>query len=451
MAKGKTVSKKGMLKSKKRGGAVKLTEGPLDSASHSEMSNSQLSKHINIMQNRMNDYHEKLSSEQKKYERKAVELKDNREEYEAERARKLEKIEQLKIVNKNNDAEDARTSLKIAKDAVESIWDRFMGFLITMGNFFNNLSEKIRGWFDSLLNNEGTRTAKGIILMLIAFLLVVGLIIAFIFFMWWLINPDADIFKGNQEKDNAEEGEEECTNATEINIGNFGMISRFNQMLGKTYDKIGSYRPEFPTIPNTPAFNILNPFGGIQDYANFGMRKFLNSDLVTAAQRNLGTLRPPVPILTSRSTLESGRSDNVIMIDAKLINNSEVLNDRSIIISKTAINIAKPDDITWKMPENDYRNQDFSKVPDSLKNMKDENDISLNDKKSIIIPWMKKNNNYRLSCSDAYFENNIDEKANILIDSQDGKTCTFNIESKAVSYTEPKDRYKYTQDLSTFL
>jgi hypothetical protein len=63
-------------KSRKRGGAVKLTEGPLDSATHSELSNEQLSKHINIMQNRRKSYHDKLLSEKEKYENKAQLLLD---------------------------------------------------------------------------------------------------------------------------------------------------------------------------------------------------------------------------------------------------------------------------------------------------------------------------------------------------------------------------------------
>ena len=62
-----------------------------------------------------------------------------------------------------------------------------------------------------------------------------------------------------------------------------------------------------------------------------------------------------------------------------------------------------------------------------------------------------KDNFYSLSCNDAYFNNKTKEKANILIDSDDHTTCTFDINSKTKSYKEPSIRKTFVNDLSDFL
>lgn len=428
-------------KSRKRGGAIKLTEGPLDSATHSELSNEQLSKHINIMQERRKSYHDKLLSEKEKYENKAQILLDKKKNYqqnlEKKRLERLQKRNVDVVINADKSRASVQASLHILKNIAIAI----QTFFKALWEILCEIVKAIKGFFNT--NNS----LMAILLMLFAFILV----IAFLLFLIWLIWPAKveSWFRGGKEK--LEEGgdaeDDECKNVTEINISNFGIISKFNNLLGNKYDKMTSYRPKFPSVSNNGAFSILNPFDGIKSVATDLKTMVSNSEI----GRRVSSIFPPPVTRMSRGILSNGRSDNVTMIDASIINNDNVLNETDIIISKTSINIGKPEDIKWKMPENDYRNKDFNKVPDSLKNLKDENNISLNDKKSIIIPWKKKNNKYKLSCSDAYFENNVDEKANILIDNQDDTTCTFDVNSKALSYNEPKERYKYAQDLSTFL
>jgi len=432
-----------MKKSRKQGGAIKLTEGPLDSATHSELSNEQLSKHINIMQNRRKSYHDKLLSEKEKYENRAQILLDKKKNYEQNlEKRRLERLEKRNVDVAIN-ADKSRASVQASLHILKSIAIAIQTFFKALWEILCKIAKAIKGFFKT------DNPLMAAILMFLAFLLV----IAFLLFLIWLIWPSKveSWFRGGKEK--VEEGgdaeDDECKNVTEINISNFGIISKFNNLLGNKYDKISSYRPKFPSISNNNngIFNILNPFDGIKSVATNLQTMISNSEV----GRRVSSIFPPPVTRTSRGILSNGRSDNVTMIDASVINNDNVLNETDIIISKTSINIGKPEDIKWQMPENDYRNKDFNKVPDSLKNMKDENNISLNDKKSIIIPWKKKNNKYKLSCSDAYFENNVDEKANILIDNQDDTTCTFDVNSKALSYNEPKERYKYAQDLSTFL
>ena len=440
-------------KSRKRGGAIKLTEGPLDSATHSEMSNEQLSKHVNIMQNRRKSYHDKLLSEKEKYENKAQMLLNKKKTYEDN----LEQRRQEKLEKRNIDAQTSAEKSKASIQAALNILRKIGNAIKLFVKAILNVLKKFIQWIGKFFSTKSAlmKLIVSILLMILAFLLV----IAFLIFLIWLIWPskvESWFRRDKKEKDEDGDGdgdgdEDECKNVTEINISNFGIISKFNNLLGNKYDKISSYRPSFPSVPNTGVFNILNPLDGIkngfQNVAGDLKRMTINSEV----GRRVSSIFPPPVTKISRGVLSTGRSDNVTMIDASVINNDKILDDTDIIISKTSINIGKPEDLKWTMSEKDYKNKDFNKVPDSLKNLKDENNISLNDKKSIVIPWKKKNNKYKLSCSDAYFENNVDEKAKILIDNHDDKTCTFDITNKATSYNESKERYKYAQDLSTFL
>jgi hypothetical protein len=154
---------------------------------------------------------------------------------------------------------------------------------------------------------------------------------------------------------------------------------------------------------------------------------------------------------TVRNTIES-RCDNINNVNCSIFPKS-LLRSKKIDPKNTVINISRPKDIEWTLNDREYDNLDLSKVPSSLMTMKDKtnNDITLEDKKKIIIPWVIKDNFYVLSCEDAYFKNNTKEKANLFVDNFEDNTCTYNIQSVAKEYNEPKKRYTYTTDLSQFL
>lgn len=482
----------GISKSKKHGGAVKLTEGPFDSATHSELSSSQLAKHINTMQKRLQGYHEKLVSEKDKFQEKSVELQNKKSSYDEKLLENLKKAHDAqmraneKIQENSRQAIDNGTNtvkqtviglfvalkafLTAAWKVIKTFVKRFIQVVCWLAEFiYKGISEFITTVWQTFFHGRSAEALiktvgnfmGAVLLMILAFLLV----IAFLIFILWLIWPEkveSWFKKPKQIQDGtggSGENGEELGNVVEINIANFGVIASkgltttFNDLLGNTYDKLSVYdfRPQFPSIPKTPTFNILNPFDGIKSFYEEKKFNFMKSDVMQTITKTINMASPSDVITTPRPIIESGRSDNVIMINAELINDKDILSDRNIILSKTSINIAKPDDIKWNMPENDYANKDYEQVPKSLRSKKDANNISINDKKSVIIPWKKENNNYTLSCSDAYFENNVEEKANLIIDNNDGNTCTFNIESKPVSYTETKERYKYSQDLSKYL
>lgn len=316
-----------------------------------------------------------------------------------------------------------------------------------------------RKWIGMIVNSPVIWTIAAVLVVLF---IIIGIILLIVFVILPLfgVNVGGDWIGGSNPEDEKKEGEGECKNVTEITISNFAdfmKLQEFNKMLGDAYDKIGSYRPEFPSMMEIPSFNIFNPLKGITDYSQYAKNQFMNYGPVSYARRNINYIsnyildKEAMATRVPREKITEGRCDNIILIDSEIISNANILKDRNINLAKTAINIVRPEDIEWTMPESDYRNKDISKVPESLLNQPDENDKTINDKKTVIIPWMKKDNNYSLSCSDAYFKNNTEEKANILIDSADKTKCTFNIESTPVKYTEPRDRYKYTNDLSKFL
>jgi hypothetical protein len=146
-------------------------------------------------------------------------------------------------------------------------------------------------------------------------------------------------------------------------------------------------------------------------------------------------------VLTDRTPLATGRCDNSINIDTKLLDKKSIIPGEIRNSDGTVLNIAIPKNIEWLIPESaSYNNRDITKLPKSLLDKKDASGVSLNDRKSITIPWVQTGNEYRLSCGNAYFSNNPNEKADILIDNDDLQTCTFNNSSLASTVTESKKR-----------
>lgn len=154
--------------------------------------------------------------------------------------------------------------------------------------------------------------------------------------------------------------------------------------------------------------------------------------------------------VSARNEDKKGRCDNIINVDSNIFANRKLLQEKEIGNVQTVVNIGRPKDVEWDMPEMEYSSTDFKKLPPSLVKKKDSRNISLEDKKSIVIPWITKNNSYVLSCDDAYFKGNPSEKAHVLIDNDDF-TCSLNTENRTIVFNEEKKRYKATNDLSAFL
>lgn len=336
------------------------------------------------------------------------------------------------------------------------IWDKIV-------ELFRILISMLDGVFNGLALHPFLELACGIIFLLIV-LLIIGLIIAYIFV--GISNSIGALMPGGG---GGSEGSGSisttCKNVTEITLANFGsFFSGFN--VGNLYnpiDNISFPKPQFPSMPSIPQFRFTNPFASAVDYAYYLVNLFANSDQVTsitsritygynfASETVAYVSGVPTSGLMRRSMLPSGRLDNKDFIDTSLIDNTSLLKDRRITNANSAVILTRPADIVWEIPDLEYKYKDLGNIPPSMLDMKKDGEISLNEKREIIIPWIVKDNFYVLSCKDAYFKNDINQKANVLIDNEDGKTCSFNIDSKSEEYSENAKRYTYTNDLSTYI
>jgi len=107
------------------------------------------------------------------------------------------------------------------------------------------------------------------------------------------------------------------------------------------------------------------------------------------------------------------RTDSITNINYDLLsNNIQDKYSESFKNKNNSITLLKPIDIKWEFPHLDYRNTDYSNIPESIKKYKDENDkdaYSLNDTKNINFKWELIDDEYIISCN-SKFNNNVDTK-----------------------------------------
>lgn len=153
-----------------------------------------------------------------------------------------------------------------------------------------------------------------------------------------------------------------------------------------------------------------------------------------------------------RALINDNRSNDINNIKTDYITDKKLLGNKDVPINNVVIDIKIPKNIDWKMNNLEYinKNYDYSKLPESILNSKNENDLSLDDKKNITIPYKVVNNTYQLSCNDSYFTNNVSEKANILKDNEDNQHCSINNDAKIKIYNTDKKREKESNDLSVY-
>lgn len=149
----------------------------------------------------------------------------------------------------------------------------------------------------------------------------------------------------------------------------------------------------------------------------------------------------PRDVLKNASGANDGRPDNIYNID---LDNIIKPLDININIGITGIDenkvlsLGQPKNIIWNMPSDSYLKSDYSSLPNSVKNLKDGIDkISLEDKKSVSIPWKAAGGLYVLDTKEAYFTNNSNIKANIFssTDTNFETSINTNIPANSVNYT----------------
>lgn len=256
-----------------------------------------------------------------------------------------------------------------------------------------------------------------------------------------------------------------------INLHNFGKFysgDKVSSSLITSFEKAVPIKPDFIKIPEfkysasdlvskptdyvsgcvSYLYDGARSLGPVQDVVNTAV--YCKNFVVQNVNYITGNTQEIDESISFREEERRGRCDNVLNIDSSVFSNQSLLRDRSIDATNVAVNIGRPKDIEWDMPEVEYRGTDLNRVPPSLMSKKDENGVSLNDKRAIVIPWVRKNDNYVLSCDDAYFKSSATEKANVLIDNDD-TTCSLNIESRPVTFSEDRRRYKASNDLSAYI
>jgi hypothetical protein len=262
------------------------------------------------------------------------------------------------------------------------------------------------------------------------------------------------------------EGIKQCStvfdDTLDINIYGLGQLSNSDKIdmnLNIPKPIIAKYKPTFERqdTPEFTFYNIFtNPFGFFNIIKNNpAVKRTLNGVKSTLrySKRSVDSLSGGNnQVATFRREYPSGRSDNIINIDSSIFADKSKLTDKGIPSHNSVVNIARPKNIEWEMPVEDYYESDYTKIPEKLLDeSKDKNNIKINDKKTIIFPWIKTNNFYTLSCSDAYFKNDPTQKAQILIDNPLSNTCTFDNISTAEKFVDDKKRYSDTTNLSTYV
>jgi|TARA_B110000114_G_scaffold141869_1_gene149933 chemotaxis protein histidine kinase CheA len=132
---------------------------------------------------------------------------------------------------------------------------------------------------------------------------------------------------------------------------------------------------------------------------------------------------------TERTPNTNQRDDSITFINYKLIDSNVANKHFSSPTTQDdyySISLLKPKNIEWELPHLDYKDTDMDKLPESIKNYKDNNnpdDYSLNDTAKIIFPWKKSNNQWVLDC-DTIFTNN--EKTDLYKEGEEGY-CQANV------------------------
>jgi len=455
-------------KSKKQYGSAKpkLT-GPIDNLNHDFSDFATIRSHIKNMQNEKEKFQAERQELLKKYEEDKSQTQREKEKNEANRIRINDRKHESRLQSDraNNEANIAATQAMMGTaayltsgtaSAFESTWNKVTDLSNGVMNSFH-ATAKGSG---NIANSVGSGASKVMItvsmwisvvlLALCWFIFAILFVLLVIYIIWYLIS-------GALPSNSQSSSSKKCKKATEIDIANFGSMFSTN-MVGDSLsspntDVSGDIRPYYNTIPKISfdIHNIFKTFHEIGSYL-FYWSSFYTSPIQSQFKKITDSKQLNV-YQEERKELKSGRCDNIVSVDVGLIDNKKMLHNKKVVFggNNSVINIARPSDITWSLPDEIYTDKDVSKLPPSLLKMREKDGISLEEKKEIVIPWRNENNTYVLSCEDAYFKNNPYEKADIFIDSDDGKTCSVNIGSTSKSFSETKKRYVKSNGLGRFL
>ena len=480
----KRVPKPKFKPSKKFAGAVDFNEGPLDTMNHSYSSKNEIQSHLQQMGDKQQRLQQNRQRFVEKYNNEAQTLAVQKDQdFSVEQSRKQFENEKLMSQQQINATETANASVYTGNiflsimGFLKWLFENIIGFLKWLICKISMLLSFIWKAINDILKQTVNSPAGFAILCAILAIIVFFAIIAIIIYLIMQgIKSASETPQTVEEKKRKDTQNGKCArllpDTIDINILKFSEMMNANKVKEginslKTY--IENIKPKYcsiTTIADSTDF-WSDPNGNLYKSMSAYYNMLTNNEYIRLTLAYLTYYYYSIMYYalylvgkadtsdfnrtTARNTIES-RCDNINNVNCSIFPKS-LLRSKKIDPKNTVINISRPNDIEWTLNDSEYDNLDLSKVPPFLMTMKDKtnNDMTLEDKKKIIIPWVIKDNFYVLSCEDAYFKNNTKEKANLFVDNFEDNTCTYNIQSVAKEYNEPKKRYAYTTDLSQFL
>jgi len=472
-------------KIKQKGSGYEISEGPLDTTVHANMNQDQMSKHINWMNSKKERISNDIQKESEKVNNENANLQASKQNDDAKEAALKDKNFQALESQKQREATESAAGVQTFSDflgklagliawiatwigrILVALWAVFkwivkrirkafvllVAFIAKVVNYITDcIGSVLNGRLVSSVAVPAFKVIFGIIFVIIIIIIIILVILMIFYGISYLIFGDT---RGSSSSTS-------CKNVTEIDLFNFGNPYK---TVSTQVNNLSTYRPTFPSIPTyefTVDNVISNPLTSLNNYMDSKLNSVMNSGIVSTITNkarygyNMAASGiqyisgvPASSDLVDRGEITGGRSDNVLTVDSDIFDKNSLSN--TLNLKDTSLTMVRPNDIEWSIPESEYNYSDIAHVPPSLLKQKNKDGVSLADKKDVIIPWVMKDNFYSLSCSDAYFKNSVKEKANILIDSTDGKTCVFDIDSKTETYKDKAKRYSYVNDLSSFL
>ncbi len=461
-------------KQKLKGGAVRFDEGPFDEFNHI-LERKTAVAHQEELKEKRAQLEEQLQRLKQEYNEDAAHLQAGKSEFLAVKKEEREQALQRELKQMDIDASEAQRAnadgasfWKFWGDMAHYIWQGVPRVWSGTGETLTGIGNIA----DKTVNGKFTTTVLLFILSILLFIVIIvliGLILGGV------------IKSGSGEPTESEKAEQEQKNGkcsrvvplpTDLSsVKDFGtsLQQNLNDAIKKSLKFFQDIPPEFSKMTTLDYSNMLsNPFGGVYDISAYlkdsiasneylrslyfyglyfysAMMSYISKIVGNAASDKFNQTIPRETVV--------GRNDSINNINSSVFS-KPLMRTKGIDTSKNAvINISMPENIEWKMNDREYEGLDISKVPPSLLKLPDKknNNITLEDKKEIIIPWIMKDKYYVLSCENAYFKNNPSEKANILIDNYENNTCTYDLSSRVETYSTPKSRHRYTNDLSQFL
>jgi hypothetical protein len=432
--------------------------GIFDSFSHSMSSREANALHVQMLEDELSDKIEQRNRMKQDYNEKIDRAKYLRQQQaeilKEEEAQRRQEYQQDKLINSQEAEKGA--------EAAAYTWSEFWKGIKNIGHLGKNFITGING----MLGNKMLTTVTDRVMILICSVLFILCLIALIVLIVYVVKGFED---EKTEEEKKKEGNPDSKTPTMIlNIQTYsdalnkGLHEHIPRELAQFVKSISNYETAATWIDsNDPVkyfYNILNKF----------YEDVVLNDTTRQIIRNLTYMYYSLLYYASKFTGSTGNMPETLPRNTVPYRNNNITNLQSSIFpldlmrskqidsnDNIIINLLTPNNITWELKESDYATLDLGKVPPSLRKLqdKDNNNMTLEDKKQIIIPWIVKDNNYVLSCQDAYFKNNPSEKVNLFQDDYENNNCRYDTSENSTSkvYDIIKTRKIQTTDLRMFL